>query len=145
MLNLKQTLYTKLVKFLIRSGKKKKAKTILDKAFLEIAVKTKHSLIFILLKVFLNLNPFVEARTFKIKKRTFVVPFSLTMDRRIYLIAKWLIKAISLNPKKQSFSKKLYTEVLLVLKKHPSSQAIKLKKANIKKANTNRSNIHFRW
>ena len=85
------TLYTKFLGFLIKDGKKKKAKAILDKALLIVSKKTGYSLIFILLKVFLNLNTFVEARHIRIKRRAHIVPFPISFKRRSYLILKWLI------------------------------------------------------
>jgi ribosomal protein S7 len=92
MLLIKKTLYTKLLGFLIKKGKKKTAKTILDRAFLIISAKTGLSIGYILLKVFLNLNTFVEARTIRVKRSSYIVPFSLSLKRRSYLIIKWLIK-----------------------------------------------------
>ncbi len=145
MLSSSKTLYTKLVRFLIKNGNKKKAKQIIDTAFLRVSYKTNQSLVYILLKVFSTLNSFVEARTFKMKKRSFVVPFSLTFGRRIYLIAKWLVTAAILTKKRTSLSSRLTSEILLILKKHPSSKALQLKSLNTKKANANRSNLHFRW
>jgi len=145
MLLVKKTLYTKLLGFLIKNGKKKKAKSILDKAFLSISAKTGLSISYILLKVFLNLNTFVEARTIKVKRSSYIVPFSLSLKRRSYLIIKWLIMASLLNKKRVTFVIKIQQEVVLILKKHFSSQALKLKKLNNIRANSNRANIHFRW
>jgi len=145
MLLTKKTLYTKLLGFLIKKGKKKKAKTILDRAFLIISSKTGLSIGYILLKVFLNLNTFVEARTIRVKRSSYIVPFSLSLKRRSYLIIKWLITASLLNKKRIPFVNKIQQEVVLILKKHLSSQALKLKKINNNKANSNRANIHFRW
>ena len=145
MLLKKKTLYTKLLGFLIKKGNKKKAKSILDKAFLNISSKTGLSMNYLLIKVFLNLSTFVEARTVRIKRSSYIVPFSLSLKRRSYLIIKWLIVAALLNKKRLPFVKKLQQEVVLILKKHSSSQALKLKKLNNTKANSNRANIHFRW
>jgi ribosomal protein S7 len=145
MVLLKKTLYSKLLGFLIKKGKKKKAKNILDKAFLNISSKTGLSISYILLKVFLNLNTFVEARTIRIKRSSYVVPFSLSLKRRSYLIIKWLIMASMLNKKRVPFVNKIQQEVVLILKQHVSSKALKLKKVNNNKANSNRANIHFRW
>lgn len=139
------TLYTKFLGFLIKDGKKKKAKAILDKALLIVSKKTGYSLIFILLKVFLNLNTFVEARHIRIKRRTHIVPFPISFKRRSYLILKWLIIGVKANKKKMAFSLKLAKEIFLIFKKSTTSQALKLQKINNKKANSNRSNIHFRW
>ena len=124
MLVVKKTLYTKLLGFLIKKGNKKKAKSILDKTFFYISAKTGLSISYILLKVFLNLNTFVEARTIRIKRSSYIVPFALSLKRRSYLIIKWLIMASLLNKKKVPFSTKIQQEVVLILKKHFSSQAL---------------------
>jgi len=145
MLVVKKTLYTKLLGFLTKKGNKKKAKSILDKTFFTISSKTGLSISYILLKVFLNLNTFVEARSIRIKRSSYIVPFALPLKRRSYLIIKWLIMASLLNKKKVTFSTKIQQEVVLILKKHVSSQALKLRKLNNNKANSNRANIHFRW
>jgi ribosomal protein S7 len=140
----KLNLYNKLLGFLIKKGNKNKAKKIIDKAFLIVSKQTGYSLIFLLFKLFLKLNVFVEAKTIRIKRRSHVVPFSLSLKRRSYLIIKWLMKAIIENKKKIPIVYKISEEILYIIN-NSSSKAIKLRNLNNTQALANRSNIHFRW
>jgi ribosomal protein S7 len=137
-------LYNKLLGFLIKKGKKNKAKQVLNKAFFLISEKTGYSMAYILFKVFLKLNVFVEAKTVRVKRRSHIVPFSLGLKRRSYLIMKWLIKSIVENQKKINSSHKIAEEILCLIN-NSQSKAIKLRNLNNNLSLANRSNIHYRW
>ena len=137
-------MYNKFLGFLIKKGNKKKAKQILNKAFLMVSKETGKSMAFLLFKLFLKLNIFVEAKNVRIKRRFHVVPFSLSLNRRSYLIIKWLIKAVSENKKKISFINKIAEEILLIIN-NGNSKALNFRNLNNKLALANRANIHFRW
>jgi ribosomal protein S7 len=143
-ISLKINLYNKLLGFLIKKGNKIKAKKIIDNAFLEVSKKTGHSLSFLLFKLFFKLNIFVESKTIRVKRSSFIVPFSINLKRRSYLIIKWFMKIIVENKKKISISQKIAEEIFLILKT-PSSKVLKLRSLNNMQALSNRSNIHFRW
>ena len=143
-ISLKINLYNKLLGFLIKKGNKIKAKKIIDSAFLEVSKKTGHSLSFLLFKLFCKLNIFVESKTIRVKRSSFIVPFSISLKRRSYLIIKWFMKIIIENKKKISISQKIAEEIFLILKT-PSSKVLKLRALNNMQALSNRSNIHFRW
>jgi ribosomal protein S7 len=143
-ISLKINLYNKLLGFLIKKGNKIKAKKIIDDAFLEVSKKTGHSLSFLLFKLFFKLNIFVESKTIRVKRSSFIVPFSINLKRRSYLIIKWFMKIIVENKKKISISQKIAEEIFLILKT-PSSKVLKLRSLNNMQALSNRSNIHFRW
>ena len=97
-----------------------------------------------MLKLFLNLNSFVEVKKVRIGRRSLLVPFSINLKRRSYLIVKWLMQAIKENKKKTSLSIRLSEEILQVLQ-GSNSGAKKLRNLNISQALANRSNIHYRW
>lgn len=143
-LNFKSNLYSKLVGLLIKKGNKNKAKLIVDSVFLNLSKQTKQSLSYLLFKIFLNLNVFVESKTVRIKRSSHVVPFSIGLKRRSYLIIKWLMKAISENNKNIPIVDKIVEEMLLIIN-NSSSKALKLRNLNNSQAQANRSNIHFRW
>lgn len=143
-LSLKINLYNKLLGFLIKKGNKIKAKKIIDNAFLQVSKKTGHSLSFLLFKLFFKLNIFVESKIIKVKRSSFIVPFSINLKRRSYLIIKWFMKIVLENKKKISVSEKIAEEIFLILKT-PSSKVLKLRAVNNMQALSNRSNIHFRW
>ena len=138
-------IYNKLVGFLIKKGKKTKAKKILNKVFLFLSKKTKKSSLFILFKFFFNLNIYVEAKILKIRKSKFVVPFVIGFKRRIFLVLKWLIKCVLENKKKEPIHMKIIEEILGVLYKKKTSKLLKFKESNNLSCIKNRSNLHYRW
>ena len=137
--------YEKFLGFLIKKGKKLNSKKILENAFSKISKKTGFSKKQILILLFRNLNCFVETRKILIKRRIHLVPFSIKIRRRLYLIVKWFIKAIDYNKKKLSTSDKLSNEILAVFKKLSGSKVLNFRKLNNQQSVSNRSNIHFRW
>lgn len=147
MINFKTNLYKKLTGFLTKKGNKIRAKNIVDSSFLLLSKKLRCPLPSLVFLVFKILNTFVEAKKVRVKRRMHIVPFSITLRRRSYLIIKWLIQAVSENNEKISMIKKIYKEVLLLLvkKKRGESKAFKLKQLNNKLAISNRSKMHYRW
>jgi ribosomal protein S7 len=74
-----------------------------------------------------------------------MVPFSINLKRRSYLILKWLTAAIKEEDTQQnSMVEKLYIEVNNIVQ-NTQSKALKKKKQNTINAVKNRSNLHFRW
>ena len=139
-----KTLYKKFLGFLIKKGNKTVAKNILDRTFFTVSKATGLSMHVLMLKLFLNLNSFVEVKKVRIGRRSLLVPFSINLKRRSYLIVKWLMQAIKENKKKTSLSIRLSEEILQVLQ-GSNSGAKKLRNLNISQALANRSNIHYRW
>jgi ribosomal protein S7 len=139
-----KTLYKKFLGFLIKKGNLVSAKRILDNTFFLVSKKTGYSMELALLKLFLTLNSFVEVKKVRIRRRSFLVPFSVNLKRRSYLIVKWLMEAVKEDTKKDSLSNKLSAEIIRVLS-GSSTKSKKLKSLNISQAIANRSNIHYRW
>jgi ribosomal protein S7 len=135
--------YSKFLGFLIKNGKKSKAKKILDSIFKNLfypSVINKK----IFKKIFLKLNIFIEVKTVKIKRKTYIVPIPIRFNRRFYIVTKWLISTASKNKSKMSFSKKLSQEIKHVIR-NKSSKVLKLRQSILSKAYFNRANAHFRW
>lgn len=139
-----KNLYKKFLGVLIKKGNLTKAKSILDTTFSIVSKKTGSPKEVILLKIFTSLNTFVEVKKVKIKRRSFLIPFSMNLERRSYLIVRWLIQAIKKNTKKSTFAVKLSNEILTVISDAPADSK-KFRKLNISQAISNRSNIHYRW
>ena len=140
----KKNIYTNFLGFLTKDGKKKKAKLILDSAFLRVSKELKIPTYLILIKVFLKLNCFVETKKVRIKRSTYIVPFSITFKRKSYLVIKWIMESVHEDERKLSTSEKLYFELLSILK-NKSCKTISKKDLNLSQALNNRSNIHYRW
>jgi len=139
-----KNLYSKFLGFLIKKGNKISARNILNNAFLVVSKKTGLSLHILLLKIFLKLNTFVEVKRVRVQRSSHLVPFSIRLKRRSYLIIKWLMQAIKEDNRKISMSEKLAFEISNTIKKSPS-RSVKIRNLNISQALSNRSNIHYRW
>ena len=71
-----KTHYKKFLGFLIKKGNKTGAKYILDKTFLIVSKSIGLPMHVSMLKLFLNLNSFVEVKKVQIGRRSLLVPFS---------------------------------------------------------------------
>jgi len=140
----KKSIYTNFLGFLTKDGKKKKAKLILDTAFLKVSRELKIPTHLILIKIFVKLNCFVETKRIRIKRSTHIVPFSITFKRKAYLVIKWIMESVYEDERKLSTSEKLHFELLSILK-NKSCKTISKKDLNLSQALNNRSNIHYRW
>ena len=138
------TLYKKFLGSLIKKGNKKIAKKNLDNSFIRASKKLKCSSTTLLLKIFMKLNVFIESKSLKNKRRSFIIPFPLKINRRIYLVLKWFTKAVFANKQKIPLERKISIEIYSLLKKKKSI-ALDEKSLNNKNARLNRSNMHFRW
>jgi ribosomal protein S7 len=141
---LNKNLYNKFLGFLIKKGNKISARSILNTSFLTVSKKTGLPLHILLLKIFLKLNSFVEVKKVQVQRSSHLVPFSIRLKRRSYLIIKWLMQAVKEDSRKISMSQKLSSEILHTIKKNTSS-FVKIGNFNNSQALSNRSNIHYRW
>jgi ribosomal protein S7 len=139
-----KNLYNKFLGFIIKKGNKIGAKNVLNNAFLAVSKKTGLPLHVILLKLFLKLNSFVEVKRVRVQRSSHLVPFSIRLKRRSYLIIKWLMQAVKEDTRKVSMAEKLFFEIFSTLKSSPS-KSVKIRNLNISQALSNRSNIHYRW
>lgn len=138
-------LYYKLLGVLTKKGNKTAAKKIIDNTFLKLSSKTNKSLQKLFLQVFIKLNTFVEVKNVRVRRSSHMVPFSINLKRRSYLILKWLTSAIKEeNTQQIPFDEKLYLELDSLIN-NTQSKALKKKKQNTVNAVKNRSNLHFRW
>lgn len=140
-----KTLYYKFLGVLTKKGNKNAAKKILDKTFLKLSLKTNKNLQTLFLHIFIKLNSFVEVKSVRVRRASHMVPFSINLKRRAYLILKWLTSAIKEEDTQQnSMVEKLYLEINNLIQ-NTQSKALKKKKQNTINAVKNRSNLHFRW
>lgn len=138
------TIYTNFLGFLTKNGNKLAAKKIVDNAFFLAAQSMSLPLHLVLIRIFFKLNSFVETKKISFKRSSHTVPFGITLRRRSYLILKWLMEVVREDKRRISTSKKLFFELINILK-DKSSKSITKKNLNISQAIANRSNIHYRW
>lgn len=137
--------YLNFLGFLIKKGKKEKAKKILHDAFYEVSLKLKEPVHILLLRVFIRLNVFIETKKIKFKRGTHVVPFVIgSFKRKTYLIVKWIMISIKDDKRKVPLAQKLAKEIIEIIE-GKSAKTLSQKELNLKNALSNRSNIHFRW
>lgn len=140
----KKNLYNLFLGFLTKKGKKTSAKFILETGLSLSCKQLSMDSPNLFLTIFKKLNTFVEVKKIKIKKRVHLVPFPLSIKRRIYLVIKWLLFATKINKNKVSTSIKLANELIGLLTT-TSSTSLSMKLSNNKNAVLSRSNSHFRW
>ena len=141
---LKKNIYSNFLGFLIKDGKIKKAKTILDTAFYKISKELKIPTYIVLIKIFVKINCFVEVKKIRVKRSTHFVPFGINFKRKSYLVIKWIMESVADDNRKLPLSEKLYVELLSILK-NKTCKTITKKNLNLNQALANRSNIHYRW
>jgi len=140
-----KTLYEKLYCSFLRKGLRDVLKLNVDNSFIYINKHKKFFFKNLLINIFLNLNIFVEAKKVRIRRKSFIVPFTIQLKRRLYLIIKWFIQSIKLNKKKESLFLKIQNEILLIVNKNVNSKSLQIKKLNNTQLLSNRSNINYRW
>jgi len=136
--------YNKLTGYLIKKGKKKSIQKTLNKSFFSLCKIFNYKPSFLLLKIFLLLETYIEAKTFKKRRKILVIPFPLKTRRRLHLVLKWYISSIfNCTSKTSLFNKIVKVTSSILLKKR--SKAFALQKTNYKLSVFNRANMHFRW
>ena len=137
-------LYKKLIGLLVRKGYKNKALIILNNVLFIIMQKLKLSFSYIVFSFFNKLQTSIEVRRVVRKGKSFLVPFKIKFNRQIYLITKWILKAIEENKTEVSINAKIL-EVFLALYTKKNSKVLQYKENNYKQALLNKSNLHYRW
>ena len=137
-------LYKKFLGYLIKKGKKKKSQNTLNKSLFIISKKHRIKPYLVFLKLFLQLNTFIEARTIKRRQRSLTVPFFIKSNRQIHMVLKWIVSSLILACNRIPTTKKITLSILSILKNN-KSKALELKASNSNLALINRSNMHFRW
>ena len=137
-------LYDKILGFLIKRGHTEDSISLLTLAFSRICELINRPINYLLVKMFILLNIFVETKTIKTRSRLNIVPFPLNLKRRIHLILKWIFFVIKKDKANTSFVPKFVKEILSILKEK-KSEVFKIRATNNSKALLNRSNIHYRW
>lgn len=81
-------LYNIFLGFLIKSGKKKSAKKILDQTVAIVSKEVNLISGLIFFEVFSKLNTFIEVKKMKSKRGSHVIPLLISHKRRSYLVVK---------------------------------------------------------
>lgn len=139
-------LYNRILGLLLKKGEKHLSLKIFKDALLQASKLLLLSVNTILLKLYLGLKVAIELKKIRTRRNFTYVPFPISLNRKIYLVAKWLLLC-SLKKSGYFFNKtseKLCFEIVQVIKKK-NNLALKTRNANISNCLIYRSNKHFRW
>lgn len=133
---------TKLINYLMESGKKSVAEAIVYNAFDILAKNTKTDPIQSFIDALEAVRPTVEVRSRRVGGATYQVPAEVRQNRSIALALRWIIDA-SRKRKEKTMQQRLAGEFLDAINKRGS--AIKKREDTHKMAEANKAFAHFRW
>jgi len=142
--SLEVKIYNKLIGSLTKKGLKVNAFKILNTALFIVSKKTGYSFSYLVWQIFKKAFTRIEVRTVSIKGKSFLVPFTISKNRRLFLVTKWLLKAIEDLKKQRSLVDSIVEELFLLVTSK-KSKVLEYKEKNYKAALANKSNLHYRW
>lgn len=144
-------LLSKFINYIMVSGKKSIAESIIYKAFSIIANKTKEDPLKVFERALGNIKPIVEVRSRRIGGATYQVPVEIRPKRAATLAMRWLVDASRTRSEKNMIIK-LANEILEAsdLNSYTGNSvgkggAIKKREDTHKMAEANRAFAHYRW
>jgi len=137
-------IYNKLIGCLIKKGLKFNAIKVLNNSLCLVSKKTGYSFSYLVFQIFRKAFTRIEVRNVVIKGKAFIVPFTISNNRRFFLVTKWLLKSVMALKKKKSLKQSIAEELTLLLF-NKKSKVLDYKEKNYKAALANKSNLHYRW
>jgi len=131
---------TKLINYVMKDGKKAKARKIVYDALERIEKTTKKNPVDILNKAIQNAGPLLEVRPKRIGGATYQVPYEVKKERRVTLAMKWIISAAR-SRKGKSMGEKLAEEIIKA--SNGEGEAVKKRENMHKMAEANKAFAHF--
>jgi len=135
-------IFEKLVQFMVISGGKKKARTILQKSLSKASMSLELSETNLLLKAILNVSPDIEVKSKKIGTTSYLVPKPLSQDRKLKLGIKLFLESVK-SRKEYGIITCLTNELIDAY--NNKGIAVKRKEDIHKQAEANKSFSHFNW
>ena len=130
------------INYVMRKGKKHKAKRIVYVAIEQAAQELKEEPLVIFNKVLDTLRPEVEVRSRRVGGATYQIPVPVPQQRGDALAMRWLIDAARMRKGKPMVDK-LAEEIINAY--NEEGEAIKKRENVHKMAEANRAFAHFRW
>jgi small subunit ribosomal protein S7 len=139
---LQAPLVQRMVRLMLRDGKKTKAEAVALQAleYLRVKKQTTDPAAALTLAA-ANVSPLMEVRSVKVRGRTFRVPMPLTAKRSEGMGLKWMIQ--SARRKKRPMHEALAEEIVLAAK--GQGDAMKKKEEVTRNAAEARTFAHYRW
>lgn len=137
-------IYTKLISFVFKNGKKWSWEQKFANIFDSLSKKLQYTKSALLLKIFMRLFTRVEVKKVKARKRSTLIPVFIKLKRSLFLALKWIFIAAKKKIGSDSFQNKIFLEILQILV-HKSCFSLQKCEENNILAFKNRSNLHYRW
>lgn len=140
----KNTLVAQFTNYLMKSGKKAVAQSVLYRAF-DILSKKDKDPILVFEKAIQNVGPKLEVKARRVGGASYQIPIEIRGDRRTSLAMRWIIQAAKARSNKEfhHFSEKLAAEFMDAGEN--KGEAIKKRDNVFRMAQANRAFAHFRW
>jgi len=133
----------KLINYVMDSGKKNTARTIVYKALDVIKEKEKGAdPVEVFENALKNTGPNMEVRSRRVGGANYQIPREVRMERKLALSLKWLIEAARAK-KGKPMHEKLAEEIMLAAKNE--GEAVKKRENTHKMAEANKAFAHFAW
>lgn len=132
----------KFINYVMKRGKKEKARKIVYKTFETIKEKTKKDPLEVFDLALKNVRPLLEVKSKRIGGATYQVPRPVSAERGLTLSLRWILEAAR-SKKGKSMREKLAEE--LISAADNTGAAIKKKENTHRMAEANRAFAHFAW
>lgn len=140
---MKKNIYTNLLGYITKKGKKGKAKKILTSALMNVSNFLHIPVSQIFLRLAEKSGQLVELKKVKLKKNFHLIPFPVKTKRQYFLISREILNFKNIDKKKSSTSVKIAEHIKSFIMERESN--IDYKKMLTNQIIANRSNIHYRW
>jgi small subunit ribosomal protein S7 len=135
-------LVSKLINYMMWSGKKSTSRRMIYDCFEVIEQRTKKPAIDVFKKAVSNVAPMVEVRSRRVGGATYQVPMEVRPERRTALALRW-IRNYARDRKDKSMAFKLAAE--LIAASNGEGSSVKKKDDTHRMAEANKAFAHFKW
>ncbi len=126
-----------------KKGKKQLAAKLVLAVLSSLSKQYKISPSRLMTHIFFKIRPFIEVRSVRVRRSSYLVPFPVKLHRQYHLASYWILETLANDKRKVSFETKLREEFINILSK---KGAVLAKRASTYQlAQKNRANLHYRW
>lgn len=134
---------SRFINHVTKKGKKQLANKIVLSVLSLLSKQYKLSSSRLMTQIFFKIRPFIEVRSVRVRRSSFLVPFPVNLHRQYHLASFWILEALSKDKRKLSFETKMREEFVNILSK--KGAVLSKREAVYKLAQQNRANLHYRW
>ncbi len=143
LLRSKSGFLSRFINHVTKKGKQQLASRMVFTVLAQLSKEFKVSSSRLMSQIFLRIRPYIEVRSVRVRRSSFLVPFPVNLHRQYHLASYWILEALSKDKRKLSFETKVKEEFVNILAK---KGAVLAKRASVYElAQKNRANLHYRW